>query len=76
MTPALAGKMTVEVILIVIGYGFLVVGVAKLMAWLSRKYPKLTATHEEYYGNSNNPDPANEALDYYPPDDDEIPRAS
>jgi len=50
MTPALAGKMTVEVILVVIAYGFLVVGVAKLMSWLGSKYPKLSATHGEYYG--------------------------
>jgi hypothetical protein len=50
MTWALAGKMTVWVILIIIGYALLVIGIGKWMEWLGRKYPRVYATQKEYYG--------------------------
>lgn len=39
MTWALAGRMTVWVILAIIAYALLIYGVARLLAWVSSFYP-------------------------------------
>lgn len=66
MTWALAGRITVWIVLLVGGYALLVLSVARLMEWLGSKYPRVYATREEYYGG-----PEKDALDYMPPDDDD-----
>lgn len=71
MTWALAGKMTVEVLLFLIGYAVLVYGVARFMAWLGNKYPRLSTTHADYYGVDSEA-PARE-LDRYDYDEYEEP---
>lgn len=67
MSPALAARMTVWTILLVCAYGLLVLGIGRLMEWLGSKYPRVYATREEYYGG-----PEKDALDYMPPDDDDM----
>lgn len=60
MTPALAGKIAVSTVLIILAYGLLIVWVGRFLSWLSEKYPRLNATHEEYYGIEGYPETADD----------------
>lgn len=62
MTWALAGRMVVWTILALLAYAAFVLGVARFLAWLSSKYPRLYATHDEYYGHEPYGEPDDEGM--------------
>ncbi len=47
VSPALAGRMTVWVILILTAYVLLGLAVARFMAWLSQFYPPIETGYDE-----------------------------